>query len=213
MGKTGTRSEEEGAIREFGYLTISQTYDFYKEQNWEEREVELGQDERIYYPYSNISMDLTINPVSNLYVSGRVEYDPWHDEFSSGYVYGHVREKKWQFGLRWDYSKNFMEELFDMNGIAVEGGRVINDTWEFASWVKYDFAGEYFPYLYLDIKYTAQCWGVTLHTYYKNNREFNLFTGDYEDDPEVKFGLTFHLKNIDSIDTDTFGRFWWGDSE
>lgn len=207
-----TTTETEGIIREFGYLTVRQTYDFYKESHWDEREVEPGQDERIYYPLSNISLDLTINPVANLYLSGRVEYDPWHDEFSTGYLYGHVREKKWEFGLRWDFSRNFLDDFYDMHAIALEGGRVINDSWEFASWVKYDFSKDYFPYIYLDITYSAQCWGVTLHTYYKNNREFDLFSGTYENDPEIKFGLSFHLKNIDTIDTDTFGRFWWSDS-
>lgn len=207
----GGVSAQTGIVREFGYLTISQTYDFFKEDHWDEREVEPGEEERIYYPYSNVKLDLTINPFASVYVSGRVEYDPWYDEMSNGYVYGHFRQKDWEFGLRWDFTRNFTDEYYDLHALALEGGMHLNDRWSFNSWVKYDFSKEYFPYAYLDLTYMAQCWGVTLHTYYKNNREFDAITRDYEDRNEVKFGVSFHLKNVDSIDTDSFGRFWWGD--
>ncbi|MCD4655218.1 LPS assembly protein LptD, partial [bacterium] len=199
-----TVSEKEGEIREFGYLTISQTYDFFKDDHWEEREVQTGEDERIYYPYGNIKMDMTINPFPNTYFSGRIEYDPWHDEFSNGYIYGNLKRKKWEFGLRWDFTRNFLDEYYDLHALAVEGGMHLNDKWSFSSWIKYDFSKEYSPYAYVDLTYMAQCWGITLHTYFKNNRDYNAVTRDYEDDNEIKFGLSFHLKNVDTIDTDSF---------
>lgn len=202
-----------GIIREFGFLTISQTYDFLKKRRWEDREVLPGQDERVFYPFSNISMNVTVNPMANIYLSGRIEYDPWHDSFSNGYIYGHLKQKHWEFGLRWDYTRNFLNEFYDVHGLALEGGMALSDSWSFASWVKYDFSNDYSPYIYLDITYLAQCWGITVHSIYKNNREYDLFTGTFENDPEIKFGLSFHFKNIDTIDTDTFGKFWWGKSQ
>lgn len=204
---------QSGSIREFGFLTISQTYDFLKKRRWEDREVLPGQDERIYYPLSNIALNLTINPLANIYLSGKIEYDPWHDSFSNGYIYGHLKQKHWEFGLRWDYTKQFLNDFYDIHSLALEGGMSLNDSWSFASWIKYDFSKDYSPYLFLDITYQAQCWGITLHSYYKNNREYDFLTGTYENDPEIKFGLSFHFKNIDTIDTDTFGKFWWGSSD
>ncbi|HPQ39865.1 MAG TPA: LPS assembly protein LptD [bacterium] len=207
----GGVSARTGIVREFGYLTISQTYDFYKRDHWDEREVEPGQDERIYYPYSNVKLELTVNPFASVYFSGRIEYDPWYDDLSNGYVYGHFRKKDWEFGVRWDFTRNFTDEFYDLHALALEGGMQLTDRWSFNSWVKYDFSKEFFPYAYLDLTYMAQCWGITLHTYYKNNRDYDLLTRDYEDRSEIKFGLSFHLKNVDTIDTDSFGRFWWGD--
>ncbi|MBN1297110.1 LPS-assembly protein LptD [bacterium] len=204
-------STRDGIIRDFGSLTISQTYDFYKNDQWERREVKPGEDERIYYPYSNVKLDLMINPYASVYLSGRVEYDPWYDEISSGYIYGFFRQKDWKFGIRWDYSRYFLDDFFDLHALALEGGMHLSDRWSFNSWVKYDFAQDFFPYAVLDLTYMSQCWGVTLHTYYKNNREFDILAREYDDRSEVKFGLSFHLKNVDTIDTDTFGRFWWGD--
>ncbi|MGB3976605.1 MAG: putative LPS assembly protein LptD [bacterium] len=203
---------QSGSIREFGFLTISQTYDFLKKRRWEEREVLPGQDERIYYPFSNVAVNLTINPLANIYLSGKIEYDPWHDSFSNGYIYGFLKQKDWEFGLRWDYTKYFLNDFYNVHALALEGGISLNDSWSIASWIKYDFSKEYSPYLFLDITYQAQCWGITLHSYYKNNREYDLLKGTYQNDPEIKFGLSFHFKNIDTIDTDTFGKFWWGNS-
>lgn len=203
--------DRDGVIKEFGYFTLSQSYDFYKRKNWDEREVKAGEDERIYHPLSNLKLEVTVNPFSNIYLSGRVEYDMWHDEFSNGYLYSHWKQKKWKFGFRWDFTRNFLDDYYDNHALALEGGVHLNDRWSFNSWVKYDFTKEYAPYAYLDLTYMAQCWGITLHTFYKNNREFDYSARTYEDDQEIKFGISFHLKNVDTIDTDSFGRFWWSD--
>jgi lipopolysaccharide assembly outer membrane protein LptD (OstA) len=202
--------QTDAVIREFGSLTISQTYDFLKRSRWDDREVQHGQDERIYYPYSNLALNLTINPFAALYFSGRVEYDPWHDSFSNGFVYGHVKQSDWEFGLRWDFRRNFLDEFYDFHGLAIEGGASLSDAWRFASWIKYDFSNDYIPYIYLDVTYTAECWGITLHTYYKNEREYDIVNRTFQSDPSIKFGLSFHLKNIDTIEMDSFGKFWWG---
>ncbi len=208
--QTGRGPRDDSVVREFGFLTISQTYDFLKKRRWDERDVQPGQDERFFYPYSNISANMTINPFASLYFSGRVEYDPWHNSFSNGFVYGHVKQKDWEFGLRWDYRRNFLDDFYDVQGLAVEGGMALSDAWRFASWIKYDFSNDYVPHVYLDLTYMSECWGITLHTYYKNQREYDLINRTFESDPSIKFGLSFHLKNIDTIETDSFGKFWWG---
>ncbi len=203
---------KDGYVREFGYFTISQSYDFMKADTWEERETEPDtSDERILYPVGNLRFDATVNPFSNIYFSATVEYDPYFDDFSNGYLYGHAKTRDWKFGIRWDYSRNFEDTFYDIHALALEGGSKITDTWRFAGWIKYDFSQSYFPYATLDLIYTSQCWGITLHTYYKNERIYLGIGEKYTESHEVRFGLSISLKNVDSVDTNTFGEFWWGE--
>ncbi|MBN1357005.1 LPS-assembly protein LptD [bacterium] len=210
--QTSGTAIEEGEIREFGFITISQSYDLWKAENWDEREpVEPGEDERDQYPLGNIRLEATVNPFANIYFSARMEYDPFHDSFSNGYLYGHTRSKSWRFGVRWDYSKNFLYPLYDLHALALEGGGHVTDHWSFASWVKYDFHNRYFPYFNLDLTYTSQCWSLTLHTYYQKQREgMGTDISPFEDTDEIQFGLSITLKNLDSVGPRKIGKFWWG---
>jgi len=140
-----------------------------------------------------------------------MEYDPFYDSFSHGYLYGYYKSTLWKSGVRWDYTKNFMYPLYDMHSIALEGAGFINENWGIASWVKYDFALQYFPYVNLDLTYTSQCWAITLHTYYTKAREGQgTATNPFEDTDEIQFGLSVTLKNLDSVGPKKLGKFWWG---
>jgi LPS-assembly protein len=208
-------SKQEGTVREFGYVTLSQTYDLWKADEWDDREPpEYGEDERLQYPMGNLRLEATVNPFANIYFSARMEYDPFHDSFSNGYLYGHTRSKRWKFGIRWDYSKNFVFPLYDMHSLALEGGGFLNEHWSFGSWVKYNFEQRYFPYVNLDITYTSQCWSISLHTYYTKERDgFGTVESPFEDTDEIQFGISISLKNLDSVGPKKVGRFWWGGEE
>jgi len=153
--------------------------------------------------------DATVNPFYNVYFSATLEYDPYFNSFSNGYIYGHTKTRDWKFGVRWDYTKNFENEIYDFHALALEGGSKLGEHWSFSAWVKYDFSQSYFPYANLDLIYNSQCWGITLHTYYKNDRVQDFITGDYIDSNEVRFGISISLKNVDSVDTNSFGDFDW----
>jgi len=201
---------KDGYIREFGHFTISQTYDFLKADEWKDRDVEPDTtEERQLYALGNIRFDATVNPFYNVYFSATLEYDPYFNSFSNGYIYGHTKTRDWKFGVRWDYTKNFENEIYDFHALALEGGSKLGEHWSFSAWVKYDFSQSYFPYANLDLIYNSQCWGITLHTYYKNDRVQDFITGDYIDSNEVRFGISISLKNVDSVDTNSFGDFDW----
>ncbi len=207
----GGIAADSGVVREFARFSISQSYDFLKADQWDTREPAKDEvEERIQYPVGNLKFDTTVNPFNNVYLSARTEYDPFFHSFSNGYLYGHFRTKTGKLGIRWDYTKNFLNTLFDLHALALEGGYIINDQWSFASWVKYDFTQNFFPYTNLDITYSSQCWALTLHTYYSNDR---LFLGptpaDYQDDREMRFSLSIKLKNLDTVDSRSFGGSWW----
>ncbi len=209
---SGDEAEKDDSyVREFGYFTISQSYDFYKADHWDTREPpNEGEDERQDYALGNIRFEATVNPFDNIYFSSRIEYDPYYDSFSNGYLYGHIEEKRWKFGVRWDYSKNFITPLFDLNALALEGGWDVTDSFGFATWVKYDFEQQYFPYLNLDLTYTSQCWAITLHTYYVKDREgLGTPASPIMETTELKFGISIRFKNLDSVGPRKVGKFFW----
>ena len=209
----GKETTPPGESREFCIVTISQSYDFLKARNWEIRpELKPGQDDRTRYPVGNLKLDATVNPFDTIYFSARSEFDPFYHDFSNSYLYGHAKTKDWKFGIRWDYTKNFVTPMFDFHSLALEGGMVLNERWSFASWIKYDFQLEYFPYLNLDLTYTSQCWSATLHTYYAKTREgFGIPSNPYIDSNELQFGVSIKLKNLESVGPRKFGKFWWGE--
>jgi len=212
-GKTAETATPPGESREFFIVTLSQSYDFLKARSWDRRpELKEGEDDRTRYPLGNIKLDATVNPFESIYFSARTEFDPFYHDFSNSYLYGHTRAKDWKFGVRWDYSKNFMNPAFDFHSLALEGGLILNERWSFASWVKYDFQLEYFPYFNLDLTYTSQCWSATLHTYYSKTREgFGIPNNPYIDSNELQFGVSIKLKNLESVGPRKFGKFWWGE--
>jgi LPS-assembly protein len=215
MANMETESEQEkGTIKEFANFSISQSYDFLKAEKWRKGELEPlkeGQSLRDQYPFSNFQLDLTVNPYATIYFSGRMEFDPYYHDFSNGYIYGFTRAKTWRFGLRWDYSKNFLLPLSDLHSLALEGGSFITDNWAFSGWVKYDFMEKFFPYVDLDITYQSQCWTGTLHTYYSTTREGLGIPGHpFVDTHELQFGISISLKNLQSVGPRKFGKFWWG---
>ncbi|MBN1552938.1 LPS assembly protein LptD [bacterium] len=213
-GTEEDRREETGLIREFGVVTLSQTYDFWKAERWDQRDPPLpGVDERVDYPLGNIRLEATINPFYNIYFSARAEFDPFHHDLANNYIYGHIRQDTWRMGMRWDFTRNFINPAYDLHSLALEGSIIASDKWSFASWVKYDFTQEYFPRANLDITYTAQCWSLTLHSFYSNNRTgMGTPASPFEDDHEIQFGISITFKNLDSVGPRKFGKFWWGES-